>query len=333
LGAVLQVSAGDFEKPQQVFETGVQRRLAAVLWKEPVVKRKAGRTAIASSAQIYENVLLGAGGTQLDAVLKDDARSSLCVAMYDCKPYDLQVPAMPVARLSVTLTASKVQGFVDGDRMRDYNMQPHSLFLAPAGATAHWIKQEASRHINIYFHADALGSEPDDGALWIKDQPLINASVPGVQPLAAALVHEMTVSDAFSAEAVDSLARLLLVRLMRFKPGAAVRKSPIDAACIARIRDYIQAHISEPILVADLAPLAGLSAYRFAHVFSQFTGRSPHQYVLCLRLARALNLLRSTPLGLAEVALASGFGSQQHLTHAMQRRLTTTPGRYRAKVR
>jgi AraC family transcriptional regulator len=287
---------------------------------------------VSQSAQTYQSVLVGAGGAQVESVLRADARMPICVALYDCEPYDLWVPSLLVARLTVTLSPSPLKGYVDGTRPRHYMMQKHALFLTPAGADARWLKPEPSRHINLYFHADTLAADPEGANTSYKERPLINLTLPGVAPMAASLAAELARPDVFSPEAVDSLARLLLVRLMRFAPGASPHKSPLQPSHLVRIRDYIQAHISEQILVADLAPLTGLSPFRFAHVFSELTGRSPHQYVLCLRLACALNLLRSSDMGLAEVALASGFGSQQHLTHVMQRRLRITPGRYRAKA-
>jgi AraC family transcriptional regulator len=91
----------------------------------------------------------------------------------------------------------------------------------------------------------------------------------------------------------------------------------------------IFAHLSERSLVADLARQAGLPPNRFAQAFSEHTHRSPHQFVLALRLEHAAQLLRASNLTLVKVAHDCGFANQQHLCNATRRHLGTTPGRYR----
>jgi AraC family transcriptional regulator len=98
---------------------------------------------------------------------------------------------------------------------------------------------------------------------------------------------------------------------------------------LASLREYIVAHLSERILVADLARQAGLSPNRFAQAFSECAGQPPHQFVIALRLDRAAQLLRASTLDLVEVADDCGFATQQHLCNAMRRHLGTTPSRYR----
>jgi len=51
--------------------------------------------------------------------------------------------------------------------------------------------------------------------------------------------------------------------------------------------------------------------------------------VIGLRLDMARDLLCTSRLGLAEIAPACGFSSQQHLTATMRRQLGNSPGQYR----
>jgi AraC family transcriptional regulator len=196
------------------------------------------------------------------------------------------------------------------------------LFLTPAGASAAWRKDEPSRHINIYFDSLAF-----DGA---GQPPLLNGSLSGGRALFEALADELARGDAFADEAADSLARLILVRLARQRSRARVCANPLTPLRLGRLADYVLAHLDQRILVADLAAVVGLPVNRFAAAFVAATGQSPHQYVLAQRLARAETLLRFGRDPLAEVAAASGFASQQHMTQMMRSRLGQTPARLRS---
>lgn len=289
--------------------------------------------ALAHSAVTYADVLAAAGGQQLEAMMRSDDPGAVCAALYMSPPYKLDVPALPVWRLSVNLTRARVTGGLAGDRARRFEAKRHSLFLTPAGAAVQWHKESPSRHLNIYFHADGFDSGDEDG-LWGKpDLPLFNISVPSMRGLADELVAELDGAGFLATEASDSLARLLLVQLARHQQRAGQQTDPLTAQTLLRLRDYVLAHLSERIAVADLARQAGMSANRFAHFYSERTGQAPHQFVLALRLQHASQLLRHSRMSLNDVAHACGFASQQHLTNTMKKRLGYTPGRYRAELK
>ena len=284
---------------------------------------------VASARVIYEGRLSDAGGREVQGpAARSDA---MAVAMYASPPYAVTLPPLGVARLSINLSQASVCGGLDGEPARTYLARRHSLFLTPAGAGAAWRKASSSRHINIYFDARAF-DHPGD-AVWrplLGDEaPLQNVGLAGSGPMLDMLAAELSEEHAFSGEAVDSLARLILVRAARRQVRGAVRANPLTPALLARLRDYVAAHLDQRILVADLAALSGLSPNRFALACVGATGRSPHQFVLQLRIERAVQLLHYSTHGLAEVAAASGFSSQQHMTKVMRQRLGTTPARQR----
>jgi AraC family transcriptional regulator len=284
---------------------------------------------VRSGVSAYAKVLAHAGGKELDALMSQGGRSAVCGAIYASPPYNLNVPALPVSRLSVNLTRASVSGGVQGERHRSYEALRHSMFLVPAGVPTVWRKDAPSRHLNIYFHADALDDPVHGGSAIGHQQTVFNMQAAGIGQLADQLAAELGGAGLLKAEAVDSLARLLLVRLARrlHDPGKTQQTLPPKA--LATLRDYVVANLSQRILVADLARQAELSPNRFAQAFSEHTHQSPHQFVLALRLERATHLLRTSKLNLVEVAHDCGFANQQHLSNAMQRHLGTTPGRYR----
>ena len=70
-----------------------------------------------------------------------------------------------------------------------------------------------------------------------------------------------------------------------------------------------------------LAPLAGkvfMSPFQFARVFRELVGIAPHQYLIRVRLDRALRLLRDGA-SVTDACYDSGFGNLSHFIHSFKR--------------
>lgn len=93
--------------------------------------------------------------------------------------------------------------------------------------------------------------------------------------------------------------------------------------------DFVDAHLADDLSLGDLARVAGLSLHHFGAAFRQATGRSAHRYVMEMRLLRADRLLRMSSATIAEIAAATGFASQSHLTAYFKRMRGTTPAKFR----
>ncbi|MBA2411920.1 MAG: helix-turn-helix transcriptional regulator [Burkholderiaceae bacterium] len=284
---------------------------------------------VRNAADAYAQALAFAGGKELKALARQGDKSAVRAAIYASPAYDLKVPALPVTRLSLNLTRSRISGGVEGERGRSYEALRYSMFLVPAGVPMAWRKDSPSRHLSIYFHPDALDCPGDGGAVLDQEQPVFNAQIAGIRHLADQLAAELDSVEALTAEATDSLARLLLVRLERKLRDLRTTSNPLTPKILMRLRDYVAEHLAERVFVADLAREAGLSPHRFAHAFSEHTREPPHQFVLRVRLDRAAQLLRASNLNLVDVAHDCGFATQQHLCNAMRRHLGTTPSLYR----
>jgi AraC family transcriptional regulator len=196
-----------------------------------------------------------------------------------------------------------------------------------------WRKQSPSRHLNIYFHRNVFDGG-DEGASPLASAPtLLNANIPGIGELVEQLVAELQCPSVLNAEAADSCARLLLIHVVRHVRRMSKVLRPLTPDVVARLRDFVIAHLSERILVADLARQAGLSLNHFAFSFAEQTGQTPHRFVLGLRVERAADMLARSGASLAAIAHDCGFASQQHLCNAVRGHLGTTPSRYRAQCK
>ena len=102
---------------------------------------------------------------------------------------------------------------------------------------------------------------------------------------------------------------------------------------LRRVQEYVDAHFREPLSLADLAAVAGLSRMHFAAQFRAATGYRPHDYLLYQRIENAKAILSNTGTPLAEVAIALGFQAQSHFSTVFKRLTGETPARWRRQRR
>ena len=165
-----------------------------------------------------------------------------------------------------------------------------------------------------------------DGDLWT------SAGVTAGIDLALALVEQ----DYGHALAL-AIARELVMFLRR--PGGQGQFSAALAAQAApstSLRDlvaFIADNLHRPLTVETLAARASLSPRQFARVFARELGVSPGRMVDRMRVEAARRRLEEVPEGLAAVAAACGFGSEETMRRAFLRHLGTPPGAYRDRFR
>jgi len=100
-----------------------------------------------------------------------------------------------------------------------------------------------------------------------------------------------------------------------------------ERSAVQQMRCYLDEHCAEPISLAELARLVGLSPYYVHRVFEREVGLPPHAYLESVRIRQAQRRL-SQGEPIAQVAAALGFSDQSHLTRRFTRLLGTTPGQY-----
>ena len=99
---------------------------------------------------------------------------------------------------------------------------------------------------------------------------------------------------------------------------------------LLRAKDLADARYFEPLSVADLARVAGLSPAHFSREFRRTFGEAPHQYLLTRRLERAAALLRNTDRTVTEICFAVGLSSLGSFVTSFRRVHGVAPLAYRA---
>jgi AraC family transcriptional regulator len=91
----------------------------------------------------------------------------------------------------------------------------------------------------------------------------------------------------------------------------------------------VYAKADEELTLEEMAEPVDLSIAHFSQMFRKSTGESPHQFVLRQRIARAKQMLRTAEARVLDVAVASGFKTQQHFARVFRQVCGVSPTEYR----
>jgi AraC-like DNA-binding protein len=96
-----------------------------------------------------------------------------------------------------------------------------------------------------------------------------------------------------------------------------------------KVRDYIDSHITGPLLVTDLCALVQRSEAHFSRYFKRTFGESPHSFVVRRRVELAAQYMLTTDAPLSDIALRCGFTDQAHLCKHFRQAMGQTPAAWR----
>jgi len=94
---------------------------------------------------------------------------------------------------------------------------------------------------------------------------------------------------------------------------------------IRRATELMHARLGEKIRLAEVAEACGLSTSYFSRLFKNTTGMTTHQWLLVQRVERAKVLLSTTRMPIVEIAFATGFADQTHMTRVFSKRVQSSP--------
>jgi transcriptional regulator GlxA family with amidase domain len=102
---------------------------------------------------------------------------------------------------------------------------------------------------------------------------------------------------------------------------------------IIKAQDWLRARSTDPIRLDELAGHLGISLRTLNRRFQQATGTTPHAYLQQRRLDSARELLRTTDLGIREIAVTVGYGDSGYFARQFRSAMNQTPREYRHAVR
>jgi len=101
---------------------------------------------------------------------------------------------------------------------------------------------------------------------------------------------------------------------------------------ISKAKFLMQESLEKPVNIEELVRELPMGYSSFRKFFKEYTGCSPKQYHLNLRMNRARELLSSTTLNINEVAYQTGFDSVFHFSRLFKQKNAVSPKSFRFQV-
>jgi AraC-like DNA-binding protein len=213
----------------------------------------------------------------------------------------------------------------------------HASFV-PAGMPlwGYTTGMRVARKLQLSFDAQALQEFlQDDLCVSALQRARLKFADDRMTALGRILAEECVTSDNHSALYGDSLALAMVIDVLRLARRAKQQEARTGLAPwqLRRVKEFMQAHLSDGVTLHDLASLTGLSLGHFSRAFKASTGLPPHRWLIRARIAMAQHLLLNSERTVSEIALSTGFSEQSHLTRVFSSILGMGPAAWRRSQR
>lgn len=108
---------------------------------------------------------------------------------------------------------------------------------------------------------------------------------------------------------------------------------PADEDCVAVAIQFMQAHITSKLRLADIALQANMSPSHFHRQFRQATGFAPIDYFIRLKVQHACELLSNTDMKVGEIGDFLGYSDAHYFSRCFKQMTGQSPRRFRAACR
>ncbi|HEY3405461.1 MAG TPA: AraC family transcriptional regulator [Ohtaekwangia sp.] len=98
-----------------------------------------------------------------------------------------------------------------------------------------------------------------------------------------------------------------------------------------KLEQALRQNLSHQWTVDEMAALVGLGTTAFTEKVKNYTGFSPLNYLINIRISEAIKLLKKPDINVTDIALDTGFYSSQHFSTTFKKLTGYTPGEFRKK--
>jgi AraC family transcriptional regulator len=269
--------------------------------------------------------------------------SNLNISIVDTKPYDYQLMHGGSDDLWISMTIDPLDISVITNRQKfDLNLAPNQLCIHAPYAVLGTVRKNESRLLHAFLKrnllSEVLGELFDRDASDIEIVSRLGVNDADIAEMLQIFHNSLLRSPELHQMKMEYLARALAIDIFRkhlplpHGRGAKVFDRRLTVRQIRNVIGHIQENLLSNVTLSDLSDISGLSRTTFIQQFKSTFKETPHQYIIRARILKAQELLVSTNIPMANIALTCGFFDQAHFSKYFRRITGTTPSTYRRQI-
>jgi AraC-like DNA-binding protein len=215
-------------------------------------------------------------------------------------------------------------------RGQTWSSRPGSLQLKLPGEVHRETRRDGPAQFKVVLFEEALVEHARRAVGRGPFAPPSRLALEGDDPAAGPFLALHALLDDPSADrlALETALTEALASLVALTSGPAPKEvRRFWSLPLRRAKELLRSHYSEPLSLDEIALAAGIDKFHLCRAFRDEVGLPPHAYLVHLRVARALELLRAR-LPASRVAAEVGIYDQSQLNRHFKRIVGLTPGQY-----
>jgi AraC family transcriptional regulator len=227
-----------------------------------------------------------------------------------------------------------------GDGLRaSARTAPGTIVIIPAGHDGRWDIDGMVDVSHVYLTPERLqkSAEMLTGGKPVELLDRLCFADPKLAPILTLLSDEQTTGDASARLFLEQAIDLLCTQLVRGHSSFGALPDPAPKRGLAdwqvrRVTTYMRGMMEREIGLDELAALVHLSRFHFCTAFRLATGKTPHQWLTDLRIARAKEMLRDPLLPVTEIGLCVGYQTPSSFAASFRKLVGATPSEFRRQL-
>lgn len=145
------------------------------------------------------------------------------------------------------------------------------------------------------------------------------------------LIEEFKHKDPYYENIADNLLKILLMNILRrsnSKLELASMSSSANKDCLF-IESYILENSHLEITLDHLSEITFLDKFYLSHLFKEYSGMAPIEYLLHVRIEKAIKLLTTTDFSVSYISSMLGFKNAAYFSQFFKKKKNMSPSKYR----
>lgn len=146
------------------------------------------------------------------------------------------------------------------------------------------------------------------------------------------IISELQLQQAYFEESASLLFRQLIVTAARFSRKHAFDETNIFLEEVIQATSYFHEHYRQEINIESYIENRCLGVSSFFRKFKRYTGMTPLQYLINIRLSNAKKLLETTNYTVSEIATLTGYDNALYFSRLFHKHIGMSPKEYKKSI-